>query len=389
MFDFFGVDMPLAVRFLLAFIVVLAVIGVAAWAVRRLGSARTGHSVRGRLPRLGVIDCAAVDSRRRLVLVRRDNVEHLVMIGGPADVVVEANIAKEGPVSRGSNVMSDPELAETLARTLPLTENGTKESWPLQQEQPPSRPRTPRNETIPLMQDEAQTRPQRGAVRPQESAPVPLAPAPPIGTLPQRRGPSVPSWPPLVEPRTEAAKDYERDVPRQQPAERAVSWPLQPEQPPSRPRAPRNEQAISLTHDELHARPQRGPAPLQVSTPLPLVPEPPVEPVPQRSGLSMPQRPPSVEPPAEVAGGYRQERGAQPRHTPERSVVDESLAEMAQRLEATLRKSKSTAATAAPALSQSNPAKVAASDSPAPSDELEQQMASLLGRSSKKPGDFT
>ena len=389
MFDFFGVDMPLAVRFLLAFIGVLAVIGVAAWVVRRLGSARTGHSVRGRLPRLGVIDYAAVDSRRRLVLVRRDNVEHLVMIGGPTDVVVEANIAKEGPVSRGSTVMGDPEQAETLARTLPLAEDGAKESWPLPQEQPPSRPRTSRNETIPLMQDEAQARPQRRAVRPQESAPVPLAAEPPLDTLPQRRGPSVPPRPPLVEPRTEAAKDYgqERDVPRQQPAERALSWPLQPEQPPSRPRAPRNEQAISLTHDELHARPQRGPAPLPASTPLPLVPEPPAEPIPQRRGLSMPQRPPSAEPHAEVAGDYRQERGAPPRHAPERSAVDESLAEMAQRLEATLRKSKSTAPTAAPSAPQrGNPSSPA---SPPPSDELEQQMASLLGRSSKKPGDFT
>jgi flagellar protein FliO/FliZ len=383
MFDFFGADTLLTVRFLLAFIIVLAVIGIAAWAIRRLGSTRTGHSVRGRLPRLGVSDYASVDSRRRLVLVRRDSVEHLVMIGGPTDLVVEANIAKEGPVSRGSTVMGDPELAETLARAFPLTEDGAKESW---QEQPPPRPRTPRNETIPLMQDEAQARLQRGAVRPQESAPVPLAPEPPVGTLPQRRGPSVPPRPPLVEPHTQAAKDYgqEPDVPRR-------SWPLlQREQPPSRPRASRNEQAISLTHDELHGRPQRGPAPLPASTPLPLVPEPPVEPVPQRRGLSMPQRPPSVEPHAEVAGDYRQERGAPPRHTPERSAVDESLAEMAQRLEATLRKSKSTAPTAAPSAPQrGNPSQVAAPASPPPSDELEQQMASLLGRSSKKPSDFT
>jgi flagellar biogenesis protein FliO len=397
MFDFFGVDMPLAVRFLLAFIVVLAVIGIAAWAVRRLGSARTGHSVRGRLPRLGVIDYAAVDSRRRLVLVRRDNVEHLVMIGGPSDVVVEANIAKEGPLSRGSTVMGDPELAETLARTLPLPEDGAKESWPLQQQQPPSWPRSPRDETIAQMHDEAEARPQRGAVRPQKSAPLPLTPELPVNPLLQRRAPSMSPRSPSVEPRTEAAKDdQERDVPRQQPAERAVSWPLQPEQPPSRPREPWNEQAPKghenspLMHDELHARPQRAPAPLPVSTPLPLVPELPVEPVPQRRGLSMPKRPPLAEPHAEVAGDYRQERGASPRHTPERSAVDESLAEMAQRLEATLRKSKSTAPTAAPsAPPQGNPSQAAASASSAPSDELEQQMASLLGRSSKKPGDFT
>ena len=34
-------------------------------------------------PRLGVTEQASVDSRRRLVLVRRDNVEHLIMTGVP------------------------------------------------------------------------------------------------------------------------------------------------------------------------------------------------------------------------------------------------------------------------------------------------------------------
>ncbi len=49
------------------------------------------------MPRLAVIDAAAVDGRRRLVLVRRDNVEHLLMIGGPTDVVVEPNIVRSMP----------------------------------------------------------------------------------------------------------------------------------------------------------------------------------------------------------------------------------------------------------------------------------------------------
>jgi hypothetical protein len=44
-------------------------------------------------PRLGVTEQASVDSRRRLVLVRRDDVEHLIMTGGPVDVVIETNIA--------------------------------------------------------------------------------------------------------------------------------------------------------------------------------------------------------------------------------------------------------------------------------------------------------
>ena len=49
------------------------------------------------MPRLAVIDAAAVDGRRRLVLVRRDNIEHLLMIGGPSDIVVEPNIVRAQP----------------------------------------------------------------------------------------------------------------------------------------------------------------------------------------------------------------------------------------------------------------------------------------------------
>src|SRR5882757_3785030 len=84
--------------FLSAFIAVLALIGVAAWLVRRFATSRLGANPnRGRMPRLAVIDAAAVDGRRRLVLVRRDNVEHLLMIGGPSDIVVEPNIVRAMP----------------------------------------------------------------------------------------------------------------------------------------------------------------------------------------------------------------------------------------------------------------------------------------------------
>jgi len=44
-------------------------------------------------PRLGVSEQATVDSRRKLVLVRRDDVEHLIMTGGPVDVVIETGIS--------------------------------------------------------------------------------------------------------------------------------------------------------------------------------------------------------------------------------------------------------------------------------------------------------
>lgn len=103
--------------FILAFIVVLALIGLAAWLVRRFATNRLGaNTQRGRMPRLAVIDAAAVDGRRRLVLVRRDNVEHLLMIGGPTDIVVEPNIVRAAPSrdqlpQRAGNAEPPPRLA--------------------------------------------------------------------------------------------------------------------------------------------------------------------------------------------------------------------------------------------------------------------------------------
>ncbi len=152
MFDLFGAEMPLAVRFFLAFLIVLGLIGAAAWAVRQFGSARLGGAVRGRQPRLAVIEYATVDARRRLLLVRRDNIEHLVMIGGPTDVVVESNIVRAVPASREAAIPRVPPPAEPMPRSLPLPEEAPNGSWPLQPE-PPAPPlpqrRAPRIDSLP------------------------------------------------------------------------------------------------------------------------------------------------------------------------------------------------------------------------------------------------
>jgi len=42
--------------------------------------------------RLEVLDQATIDAKRRLVLIRRDNVEHLLLTGGPIDIVIESGI---------------------------------------------------------------------------------------------------------------------------------------------------------------------------------------------------------------------------------------------------------------------------------------------------------
>lgn len=63
------------------------------WIIRNRPSSPFIRGGKNRQPRLAVLDAAAVDTRRRLVLIRRDDVEHLIMIGGPTDIVIESRIA--------------------------------------------------------------------------------------------------------------------------------------------------------------------------------------------------------------------------------------------------------------------------------------------------------
>ena len=69
-----------------AVVIALLVVALLAW--RKL--AGNVHGRRGQ--RLGISEYHEIDKMRRLVLVRRDNVEHLILIGGPQDVVIEQGI---------------------------------------------------------------------------------------------------------------------------------------------------------------------------------------------------------------------------------------------------------------------------------------------------------
>ena len=76
---------------LLALIGLVLVLGLVKLA-RNLNAGTFVQGGRNRKNRLAVMDATPVDSHRRLLLVRRDDVEHLILIGGPTDVVVEQNI---------------------------------------------------------------------------------------------------------------------------------------------------------------------------------------------------------------------------------------------------------------------------------------------------------
>jgi hypothetical protein len=141
----FGAEGSLIVRFVVAFVIVLALIGLTFWLIRRFGTARVGAAAqRGRQPRLAVIDAAQVDGRRRLVLVRRDHVEHLLMIGGPSDFVIEQNIVRAVPVNSPRDVPMPrpPEGARPIADAARTLDDDN--SWTPPPE--PMRPAAPRQE---------------------------------------------------------------------------------------------------------------------------------------------------------------------------------------------------------------------------------------------------
>ncbi|SFG64387.1 hypothetical protein [Methylobacterium gossipiicola] len=106
-------------QFAIIFALIFAVLAVAVFAFRRLSgqgqSISTKVGGRGRQPRLGVVDIYELDRQRQLILLRRDDVEHLLLVGGPNDVVVERNIARgvaarlaEGEPAPSEAAIADP-----------------------------------------------------------------------------------------------------------------------------------------------------------------------------------------------------------------------------------------------------------------------------------------
>jgi flagellar protein FliO/FliZ len=302
----FGTELPFAAKFILAFVIVLGLILLLLWAVRRFGSGGL-DGVRGRQHRLSVLEWARVDNRRSLCLIRRDNVEHLLIVGGPTDVVIEANIVRAATAPRDVGI-ARPAPLEPLPRAIPLPDNGNG-SWPLQPD------------TV--------------------TAPPPL---------PARSAPRVDA---KFEPKVEPVADE------------PLAWPpLQPqaETPPPSPapgRPPQRDTLAALA-DELSARPTPPP-------PLPPRSRPPggprmLEPRGDRTE-SRPEPRPEPRTPAPSAAAPADADAAAA------AAADQSLAEMAHRLEAALRKPSAPAEARTPAPPRPAPA------APAPAPAAEQQAA--------------
>ncbi|MCZ4092731.1 flagellar biosynthetic protein FliO [Sinorhizobium psoraleae] len=88
------------------------------WIMRHRPSSPFVRGGKNRQPRLAVLDAAAVDARRRLVLIRRDDVEHLIMIGGPTDIVIESRIAPElSPAQASAGAAAEQKTTGVLKAT--------------------------------------------------------------------------------------------------------------------------------------------------------------------------------------------------------------------------------------------------------------------------------
>ncbi|MCK5545761.1 MAG: FliO/MopB family protein [Rhodospirillaceae bacterium] len=80
-------------RFVLALAFVLGLIGLLALVAKRYGPgmARTAMT-KGRKKRLNIVEVMAIDGKRRAVIFRRDDVEHLVILGTNSETVIETGI---------------------------------------------------------------------------------------------------------------------------------------------------------------------------------------------------------------------------------------------------------------------------------------------------------
>ena len=109
------------VTYIAAFIFVIALIVAGAWFLKTYLSGDKGNAMNffgNKEKRVGVVQSTSVDGRRKLVLIRRDDVEHLIMTGGPVDILIESNIQhqhsqindkdSDGTQSRVQSLAADP-----------------------------------------------------------------------------------------------------------------------------------------------------------------------------------------------------------------------------------------------------------------------------------------
>ncbi|QND53370.1 hypothetical protein HB779_16865 [Phyllobacterium sp. 628] len=205
------------VGFVLLFALVIVLLLLVFAVLRRLTGGTFVAGGRNRQVRLSVTDAAAVDNRRRLVLVRRDDVEHLIMIGGPSDLVIEQNIrqfakpqSRVEPTANAAPAEAEPKTdikpSEPLrpqptapaARVAPPVAP-TPVQRPVAPAQPAAAPHIPIRSAAPQVATSQPAIPARETQQQEPARPVaaatPLPPIPPMAPIPPVNIPEAVSTP--------------------------------------------------------------------------------------------------------------------------------------------------------------------------------------------------
>ncbi len=256
-------------------VLLLVVLVLAVWLVRMLRPSLNlgGAQGRGGRPqRLAVTDAFPLDREgRKLVIVRRDNVEHLLLIGGPNDVLVESTIVR---TERGGRerprAPGDAELIAAAESAL-ATE-------------------LPRSEGVQMTEPQIMAPP----------LPSSLPPAPPPVAPPR---PATPPPPPISKPQPAQALDDEFEnalaamqaaQQRQQPAPRPAPPPFQPPPVQPAPVRPTTPPAVEPAVDRFALPPMPAPQPIIPPRHADELAPPPASPLPAPEPVA-PKQPPMSE----------------------------------------------------------------------------------------------
>jgi flagellar protein FliO/FliZ len=111
------------IRFAAALIFVLALLGAAAFALRASGlmpAAAAPLRRKSGQRRLAVLETLYLDPKRRLVLIARDGVEHLIVLGATGETVVESGVERDAEATKTRPVFVEPDVHAELAGFGPL-----------------------------------------------------------------------------------------------------------------------------------------------------------------------------------------------------------------------------------------------------------------------------
>lgn len=190
---------------------------------------------RARQMRLGIVDAFDLDRQRQLVIVRRDNVEHLVMIGGPNDILIESQIIRTEARARDKDLRerepgympgpapkphTEPKLGQFMPEPQPVGALEDYSTQPLPGRAPPppsaqppapAQRRGPFGGKMPSVHEGPPAQPEY-ASKPQRQPGPPRQPP-----APGQEEPAFMRWPSRPGPSPQPVKQGKRPPPGQQP----------------------------------------------------------------------------------------------------------------------------------------------------------------------------